>query len=379
MFRGMRQRAHQLARGFARIAKENGGGVYYFDEPGNIVTIFLSPEKSKANLWSWVKGPCKDEETGIVHYIPPAGLPFSYHSRVINQFNHFFYRAALSGKFLRGRGPVVLIVCNVLGLGWLGRLKEDAAIYDCADEISEFRQARLNRAAVLAQERALIQRVDAVVTTSQRLFDSKSGMAKQAELIRNAADVQHFRKALHPNPKPADIADLKKPIVGFYGFLADWLDWELIKSIVREGKEFDWVFIGPATRDLSALRSVPNFHYLGKKKYDELPEYLAHFSCAHIPFAITPLTLNVNPVKLYEYLSAGVPVVSTPLPEIQEFGDMCRIAGNAHDYLAAVRDEVSKDTGEKRQARSKQVSNETWDERVERYCGLIRHLISVSE
>jgi hypothetical protein len=372
---GIRQRVQQLASRFSAIATSLNGEVWYFDEPGNIVTVFISPEKPLSNLWSWMKGPVRDPETGIVHFIPPAGLPFGYHVPSINNWNHAWDRITLGGRYRKSAGPVVLIIANVLGLGWLGALGEDIAIYDCADEISEFKQASLKRDAVLAQERNLMSRVNAVVTTSQRLYDSKAPYSKRIELIRNAADIEHFRRAESPGPKPASISNLTKPIVGFYGFLADWLDWPLIEAVVRDGVEFDWLFMGPTTRDLSYLRKYPNYHQLGKVAYADLPIYLSHFSCAHIPFARTPLTLNVNPVKLYEYLAGGVPVVATPLPELEPFRDVCEIADTPDSYLSAIRKSIASDTLEKRAARSLRVSTETWDNRVGVYLNLISELL----
>jgi glycosyltransferase involved in cell wall biosynthesis len=372
--RGMRQRVQQLAMRFHGLLGESGGRLLYVDEPGNIVTVFLSPEKPLSNVWSWIPGLRIEPETGIPHFVPPAGLPFGYHSPCINNWNHFWYRVSLGNRFHKSNGPVVLIVCNVLGLGWLGRFGEDVVIYDCADEISEFRQARMRREAVRAQERELIRRADAVVTTSQRLFDAKSPHAKIARLIRNAADIKHFNRALNPGPRPADMAHLEKPVVGFYGYLADWLDWPLIERVVREGKEFDWVFIGPTTRSLAELEGLPNFHHLGRKPYSMLPDYLGHFACGHIPFDRTPLTLNVNPVKLYEYLAGGVPVVATPLPELEAFRDVCRLADDPGEYLEMVREEVASDSKEKRELRSERVADESWDSRVKDYCLLIRGL-----
>ncbi len=373
----MRQRVQQLALRFNRILSETGGSLLYIDEPGNVVTVFLSPEKPLGNMWSWIGGPRADPVTGIQHFVPPAGLPFGYHSPGINAWNHFWYRLTLGNRYHRSDGPLVLVVCNVLGLGWVGRFNEDLVIYDCADEISEFRQARLRREAVQAQERELLGRVDAVVATSQGLYDAKSPQAGRAALIRNAAEVDHFSKALTMGPRPKDITCLEKPIVGFYGYLADWLDWPLIEAVVREGREFDWVFIGPTTRNLNDLEALPNFHALGRKPYDVLPNYLAHFACAHIPFDRTPLTVHVNPVKLYEYLAGGVPVVATPLPELEAFSDVCGQADNPDEYLHLVREAISTDSPERHQARSERVSTETWNSRVGDYCELITELLRI--
>jgi len=375
--KGIRQRVQQLAIRFANIMKGVNGRLLYIDEPGNIVTVFLSPEKPLSNLWTWISGPKIDSETAIHHYVPPAGFPFGYHSGPVNRWNHFWYPMGLSGRWEKGSGPVVLIVCNVLGLGWVGKFGEDAVVYDCADEISEFRQAAMNREAVLAQEKELLSRVDGLVATSQTLYDRKSEFLNQnaeARLIRNAAEVGHFSKALKITGKPGDLESIKKPIVGYFGYLADWLDWPLIEHVVREGIEFDWVFIGPCTRNLDVLEAMDNFHYLGRKPYEQLPEYIAHFACAHIPFDRTPLTVHVNPVKIYEYLAAGTPVVATSLPELKFFEDTCSITNDPSEYLDMVRAAVSGDSNEKRNARSERVKNETWDSRVDEYCGLINKL-----
>lgn len=376
---GIRQRVQQLAVRFARLLSERRGRLLYIDEPGNIVTVFLSPEKPLSNLWRWIPGPKFDTETGIAHYVPPAGLPFGYHSRPVNQWNHFWYPLGLGSGYKKAAGPVILIVCNVLGLGWLGKFGEDIAIYDCADEISEFKQASLHREAVLRQEAELIGRVDAVVATSQSLYDSKSKHLKSGcriELIRNAAEIEHFQDALdRDGPCPDDISHLDKPVIGFYGFLADWLDWPLIERVVKDGREFDWVFIGPTTRNLNDLTALANFHYFGVKPYSELPSYLARFACAHIPFDRTPLTIHVNPVKLYEYLAGGVPVVATRIPELEPFSDTIAITNDPDKYLEAIRKAVSDDTPDKRVQRSERVRNETWDSRVGNYCKLIGELL----
>jgi glycosyltransferase involved in cell wall biosynthesis len=269
----------------------------------------------------------------------------------------------------------VLIICNVLGLDWIGRFGEDIAIYDCADEITEFRQARMRQHAVVAMERELLGKVDAVVTTSQSLYDSKSPHARHARLIRNAAEIEHFRKASETRRKPADIKQLKKPIVGFYGYLADWLDWPLIEQVVREGAEFDWVFIGPTTRNLADLNVLENFHAPGKKPYDVLPDYLEHFACAHIPFDRTPLTVHVNPVKLYEYLAAGVPVVATGLPELKPYADIISITDDPKEYLDAVRRAINEDSPAKHAERADRVAKETWDSRVDDYVQLVLELL----
>ncbi|MCX6646502.1 MAG: glycosyltransferase [bacterium] len=376
---GIRQRVQHLALRFAKILAGRNGRLLYIDEPGNIVTVFFSPEKPLCNLWRWMSGPKIEPETRICRFVPPAGLPFAYQSKFINAWNHAGYRLGLGRSFKKNDDPVVLIVCNVLGLGWLGKFGEDAVIYDCADEISEFRQAKINRGAVLKQERELIGRVDALVTTSKTLYESKSKFLKsggKARLIRNAAEIEHFQKAFElRGSRPEDLFQLKKPIVGFYGFLAEWLDWPLIEKVVKDGKEFDWVFIGPTTRNLSDLEKLPNCLILGKKPYGLLPEYLANFACAHIPFDRTPLTVHVNPVKVYEYLAGGVPVVATHLPELEAFGDVCALTNDPDEYLEEIRKAVKSDSPEKRQARFERVKRETWDARVEEYCKLINELI----
>ncbi len=119
-----------------------------------------------------------------------------------------------------------------------------------------------------------------------------------------------------------DIANLPKPIIGFFGLIADWVDVDAMAQIAKHFSSGSLVVLGKVTTDVSALTALPNVHMLGRKPYSELPAYCKGFDVAINPFKLNRLTLNANPLKIREYLAAGLPVVSTDIPEVRIL-DMC--------------------------------------------------------
>ncbi len=367
--RGIKQRHRQLAERFARDNR-----VIYIEEPGNIVTVFLSKEKPLSNLWTWMSG-FRRIDDNFVGWTPPPGLPFGYIYPRVNAWNHFWYRFWYRIVCREMPDRPVLIANNVLGLKWLGFFGEKLRIYDCCDEVTGFRIPSLRPDVARRMEKELIEKCDIVICSSQKLFDTKSPMAKRTALIRNAADIGHFRKSLDGNlPKPVEFAGIDKPIVGFWGYLADWLDWEIIEYSIRNAPELHFLLIGPTTKGLTKHIDAPNVTYTGPMPYEVLPQLLTQFKVAILPFAMNDLTEGVNPVKGYEYLAGGCPVVATPLPELKAFGEHIYFADNPADFLAAIRTAIAEDTPEKRRARADYVKGQDWDNRVDEIYSAIEQL-----
>ena len=129
--------------------------------------------------------------------------------------------------------------------------------------------------------------------------------------MRHGVDFEHFRKALDAETNSRTIAHLPRPIIGFFGLIADWVDVDLMAHVAEHFSTGSFVVLGKATTDVSALSEMPNVHLLGRKPYADLPAYCKGFDVAMNPFRINDLTLNANPLKVREYLAAGLPVVST--------------------------------------------------------------------
>lgn len=215
-----------------------------------------------------------------------------------------------------------------------GRFDEECVVYYCVDEFSEF--TGYEAKSILAAERRLAARADLVITTSQALYAAKAPLNRNVSLVTHGVDCEHFAAATHAaTVVPAEIAGLPRPILGFWGLIQDWVDVGLIAEVARKRPEWSIVLIGDQQTPADCLHNLPNVHLLGRRPYGELPLYAKGFDIALIPFRLNTLTRAVNPIKLREYLSAGLPVVSTALPEVERYGDLVQTAADTEAFINA--------------------------------------------
>ncbi|OGT72868.1 MAG: hypothetical protein A3I78_04850, partial [Gammaproteobacteria bacterium RIFCSPLOWO2_02_FULL_56_15] len=256
----------------------------------------------------------------------------------------------------------------------VGNLGEKLVIYHCVDEFSEF--TGTDKAALLDMERRLIGKSDAVIASSGRLQQAKGAQGVQTFLVTHGVDVAHFRKACDPHTAtPADIADIPAPIIGFFGLIEDWVDLRLIRFLAQARPQWSFVLIGKLATDDSPLCGLPNVHLLGRKEYQQLPAYCKAFDVALLPFVINELTLAANPLKLREYLAAGLPVVASAIPEAERLEGRLRIARTDEEFLAQIGDLLAGDlSAEERLSISQSVENETWDRKVEDLSRIVESL-----
>jgi glycosyltransferase involved in cell wall biosynthesis len=252
-----------------------------------------------------------------------------------------------------------------------GAIGEETLIYHCVDEYMEFPGVSMRSLGEL--ERKLLERADLVIVSADRLYQSKAPFNPHTVLVRHGVDHGHFRRALDPETQiPATIARLPRPIIGFFGLVADWVDVELMAEVARRFAHGSLVILGRATTDISALESLPNVHLLGRKPYAELPEYAKGFDVALMPFRVNELTLNANPLKVREYLAAGLPVVSTPIPEVDVLG-LCRIAASPDEFIMHIEEALAEPGPSP--ARSEAIRHESWGARLDEIRG---HLASLA-
>src|SRR5205807_7772486 len=181
-------------------------------------------------------------------------------------------------------------------------------------------------------------------------------------------DYDHFRKALDPSTSvPEEIARLLRPVSGYLGLIAsDWIDIDLLVHVARSFPHASLVMLGKITMDVSALERLPNVHLLGRKPYETLPAYCKGFDVGLLPFPISEVTLNANPLKVREYLAAGLPVVSTPIPEVEVLG-RCHIGADREGFHRQV-DEALADPGP-RPERSEAIRHESWEAKLDEIRG----------
>jgi glycosyltransferase involved in cell wall biosynthesis len=252
------------------------------------------------------------------------------------------------------------------------RLGEDYLIYHCVDEYAAF--CDIPSAPILKLERELLQKSDLVVVSAEKLLEDKKDSNPNTHLIRHGTDWRHFRKSLDADlALPADVRDLPRPIIGFHGLLADWIDFELIKKTAEHFAHGSVVLVGKLAADAeekaSVLDGMKNVHFLGRKPYDDLPAYCKAFDVALNPFEINELTLAANPLKVREYLAAGLPVVSTDIPEVRVLDD-CLVGVDHNDFIAKI--ETALASSKSREEISDAIRHESWDAKVDEIRELTR-------
>jgi glycosyltransferase involved in cell wall biosynthesis len=175
-------------------------------------------------------------------------------------------------------------------------------------------------------------------------------------------DYEFFRQATSDRtPIAEELRALPKPVLGFTGLLADWVDLDLIAKLARLQPDWSIVLIGRSDVDLKIFEGLSNVHVLGHRPYQRLPEFLRGFDVALLPFVNNELTVNANPLKLREYLAAGLPVVASPIPEVARYASLVALANTAEEYRSEIQGMLARgDTGPLA-ARSAKMAAESWD------------------
>jgi glycosyltransferase involved in cell wall biosynthesis len=249
----------------------------------------------------------------------------------------------------------------------VGRLGEESVVYYCVDEFSEF--AGYDREAIMSAEARLAHSADLVVTTSQALFESKRPLNSKTVLVTHGVDYEHFASAVSPEVQPADeLIALPRPILGFWGMIQDWVDVNLLAEIARLRPNWSLVLIGEVLTDLAPLQGLANVKLLGRRPYKSLPRYAKCFDVGLIPFKLNDLTRAVNPIKLREYLSAGLPVVSTPLPEVENLGPDVSTAADAPAFVAACESAIASNNSAQTASRQQAMEGESWPGKLREIC-----------
>ena len=245
-----------------------------------------------------------------------------------------------------------------------GTLGEELVVYQCVDEFSAFSDTNGRHIAEL--ERELLAKADLVITSAERLRESKRKLNPNTVLVRHGVDWGHFARACdRATEVPEEIARLPRPVIGFFGLIADWVDLDALEACARAHPEGTLVLLGKVSPgvDVSRLTALPNVSFLGRKRYEDLPAYCKGFDVAVNPFRINELTLNANPLKVREYLAAGLPVVSSPIPEVETLG-LCRIARSTEEFVQRVEECLADRRGPSLE-RARSIFHESWEERVE--------------
>ncbi len=230
-----------------------------------------------------------------------------------------------------------------MAMGFADHVEGVATIYDCMDELRGFAFAPPE---LEQRESALLRRADLVFTGGQSLYEAKRGQHPRVYPFPSGIDQAHFGRARHPLPDPADQADIPRLRLGYFGVIDERMDLGLLAGVADARPDWHLVMIGPVVKvDPADLPRRANIHWLGSRKYDELPAYIAGWDVAILPFARNAATRFISPTKTPEYLAAGKPVVSTSIRDVvRPYGDggMVAIADTPDLFVAAVQRELTR-------------------------------------
>ena len=299
-------RKHNLMRAFSRDTRV---GTCVYVEP--VLPVDESQVTARP-LWSerlaWGRCPIgfvREIESGRLYALAPTE-GFQYDLRC---FRDVLSELGVNDFILWAQSPLLADVAT--------QMEARALIYDCTDDYTTIHPHQA--AELAAGDALLLDRADVVTTVSRRLYEQKSARrASHLHMLSCAADTAHFDPARHQEAPAELLPYLDRPIVGYMGKINYKLDVELMGSVCRMLPQMTFVFVGPVMRDVGAWSSLPNVVFTGVKDYDRLPAYLRWIDVCIIPHELNSITRYMNPIKVYEYLAMGKPVVSTPIEGLDD-------------------------------------------------------------
>lgn len=244
-------------------------------------------------------------------------------------------------------------------------LPRSMLIYQAVDRITyspmvpSYARPRLVRS-----ERLFAESADLVFASAHGLYEEKRKSNPNTHFFPNGVDPDLFSRDATPNEH---LKTMAHPIIGFVGSLGPWVDYDLLRQAASMTPEWSYVMVGPVNAgiDLKPLQALPNVHFTGAVPHAELPSYLATFDCGLIPYLINDFTEYTFPSKMAEYLAAGLPVVSTPLPELSPYSHVVTCVEDAEDLVQAVRSYLDDDTSESsREERVRVARSLSWESLV---------------
>ena len=219
----------------------------------------------------------------------------------------------------------------------LGAFNELGVVYDCMDELAQFRFAPSDLG---QREQLLLDNADVVFTGGHKLYESKRRYHGNVHFFGCGVDAKHFGAArLSTTPVAADIAGLPGPVLGYYGVIDERLDYSLIGRIATDNPHASVVMVGPVVKvDPRDLPQAPNLHWMGQRDYAQLPQYVKGYDVCLMPFALNEATEYINPTKTLEYMAAGKPIVSTAVADVvHNFTPVVSVARSPEEFVALVR------------------------------------------
>jgi len=290
------------------------------------------------------------------------------------------------------RSNLITWISDPIQEDYMGMMNERVCIYDCSDDYFAYsdRNPLRSRTRLMLQEERILKRADIVFVVSEELYKKKVKFSKNVYMVSNAADTVHLGKASDPStPMHTVISQISHPIIGMIGNLNKRVDFSLLRYIATSHSEWSVVIVGDwygadsklVKSDLiKQFKSMPNVYWLGRQCFDELPGILKGFDVCIIPYAVEDsFNKSCSPLKMYEYLATGKPIVSTDLPSVRTESELVHVGRSYPEFvgkISAALDEKGEFLKEKRLEAARKNS---WDNRVQKIMSIIEEEVRCKE
>jgi len=293
--------------------------------------------------------------------------PYLFHPEAgIEQLNPYFYifNQIDINPYLNGIQPVIYF-SSPDDIETIDRYDPSLVVFDSVDEPSgEFASWEKN------YYRAL-QSADVVLAASDRLYTQAASVNSNTHLVPNACDYDFYYQAANKNlPIPKDMQNIRGPVIGYSGAIATWCDLELVERLAENLPHCNIVLVGPLY-NISQIPSHQNLHWLGIKPYQQLPRYFQQFDVGIIPFKISSMIEAVNPIKMWEYMASGIPVVTTAIPEAEKYPGLVLFSENEESFMENVKSALYDDNSAQRMQRMDLARQNSWTARARQIIAII--------
>lgn len=355
----------------ARLLRDRGYRVLYVESFG-----LRAPGTNKRDvgrlLRRLIRGlkPITQAEPGI-YVLSPLLFPWKHHWPIVKAYNSAFLNFRLKiFSFLKGIRKPILWSYHPFLSSVISHFPDSQVIYHCVDDLGAV--PGIHSEALRAAENAFVPKCNAVFTTSQNLQEMMSALAPgRSHYYSNVADLEFFSQARTATNLPADLARVPAPRIGYVGVLSDYkVNFDLLLQIASLRPQWHWVLIGEEREGqtdptFAKIRTLPNVHVLGYKPYSDIPHYLSGLDIATLPTRLNDYTKSMFPMKFFEYLAAGLPVVSTPLPALKDHRHLYAEAATPEEFIAAI-ESLLRQPKPERAPPLDSIRGQDWDTRLNR-------------
>jgi len=355
-----------------RLARENR--VLYVEAYKNIFSALADPARRSSAL-DWTVTPERSPD-GLYLWAPPPVLPLARKLVVPDLINKTVVLRALK-RVLKQLG----FTCPILWFYSLrysfaaSRLESSAIIYHCVDAHYADAGDAVEREELLRREKQLAESADIVICTARSLYQRLVGWNRESYYIPNGAEVERFTPTVLERVAIAqELTGIKRPVLGYCGIINRDFDVDLIRCLAEQRPSWSIALIGRVTEidtEIAHLRTLPNVHFLGMQPHSRIPSFVKGFDICLLPYKVNEMTRSIYPLKFFEYLATGKPVVSTRLPELEEFSDLIYFTRDGEQFLSRVEAGLAESDQQLSGRRVAVALANGWDKRMEQIGALV--------